>query len=127
MRPSRHLMLLLVGLMASGCVHTSTPNVTAARPDPSVSADLDSFAYARRGAPPSAAHAQVVEPSATQAQAQPSAAHAQALPAMQPPPVIRAREIGGQVPVAVAVAAEPAYTLDTGDKLRLVVFGQDGL
>jgi polysaccharide biosynthesis/export protein len=26
-----------------------------------------------------------------------------------------------------AFAAEPAYTLDTGDKLRVVVFGQDGL
>src|SRR5258707_10175504 len=32
------------------------------------------------------------------------------------------------VPTATAYAAdEPAYTLDSGDKLRVVVFGQDGL
>jgi polysaccharide export outer membrane protein len=30
-------------------------------------------------------------------------------------------------PVVVPVAAEPAYTLDAGDKLRVVVFGQDGI
>jgi len=29
--------------------------------------------------------------------------------------------------VAVPAAAEPAYTLDAGDKLRVVVFGQDGI
>ena len=30
-------------------------------------------------------------------------------------------------PVVVPAAAEPAYTLDAGDKLRVVVFGQDGI
>jgi len=32
-----------------------------------------------------------------------------------------------QAPVTAAFAQEPPYTLDTGDKLRVVVFGQDGL
>ena len=31
------------------------------------------------------------------------------------------------VPVMAEPAAEPAYMLDSGDKLRVVVFGQDGL
>jgi polysaccharide export outer membrane protein len=31
------------------------------------------------------------------------------------------------VPVAMAPSAAPAYALDTGDKLRIVVFGQEGL
>jgi polysaccharide export outer membrane protein len=30
-------------------------------------------------------------------------------------------------PPAAVLAAEPPYTLDTGDRLRIVVFGQDGL
>jgi len=106
-------MLLLVGLTASGCVHTSAPNVTAtAQSEPPQPTDLDSLAYARRVTPPSAAYAQ--------AQPRP-------LPAMQPPPVITAAQFGGPVPVAVPIPAGPAYTLDTGDKLRIVVFGQDGL
>jgi polysaccharide export outer membrane protein len=38
-------------------------------------------------------------------------------------------QVQAQVPVtpAAAFAAELPYTLDTGDKLRVVVFGQDGL
>ncbi|MCC6887907.1 MAG: polysaccharide export protein [Hyphomicrobiales bacterium] len=31
------------------------------------------------------------------------------------------------IPAAVQSRPQPAYTLDTGDKLRIVVFGQDGL
>ena len=111
MRPCRHFLVLLVALSASGCMHATGPNVSAAqRASPPVSSDLDSFAYARRAAPPSA----------VQAQAGP-------LPGMQPPPVITATQYGGPVPVAARPAAELAYTLDTGDKLRIVVFGQDGL
>ena len=60
-------------------------------------ADLDSLAYARPASPIAAR---------AQAQAQ-SKAQGQVTPA--------------------AFAAELPYTLDTGDKLRVVVFGQDGL
>jgi polysaccharide export outer membrane protein len=31
------------------------------------------------------------------------------------------------IPVVAPAVPEPSYTLDTGDKLRIVVFGQDGL
>jgi polysaccharide export outer membrane protein len=61
-------------------------------------ADLDSLAYARP-----------ISPVAARAQAQ-AQSHAQS-----------------QVMPAAAFAAELPYTLDTGDKLRVVVFGQDGL
>jgi polysaccharide export outer membrane protein len=61
-------------------------------------ADLDSLAYARSA--PVAARAQPQAQSQAQYQVQTTPA---------------------------AFAAEPPYTLDTGDKLRVVVFGQDGL
>jgi len=45
------------------------------------------------------------------------------------PGPVAAASVGPPVPVAPvdALAAEPAYTLDSGDRLRVVVFGQDGL
>jgi polysaccharide biosynthesis/export protein len=62
-------------------------------------ADLDSLAYARPVSPV-AARAQAQGQSQAQSQAQ---------------------------AMAAVLAAELPYTLDTGDKLRVVVFGQDGL
>jgi polysaccharide biosynthesis/export protein len=62
---------------------------------------------------------------------------AQPLPAPVPPPVVTAppEAARAQVPAAPtataaraeAVIEEPAYMLDAGDKLRVVVFGQEGL
>jgi len=52
------------------------------------------------------------------------------LPMAAPVPVsVNAVAYGGPVPVArVAVEpGSPAYSLDSGDRLRVVVFGQDGL
>ncbi|HET9816187.1 MAG TPA: polysaccharide biosynthesis/export family protein [Xanthobacteraceae bacterium] len=48
-------------------------------------------------------------------------AAAQPAPAPTPPPIVAAP------PDAAMAQAEPAYTLDSGDKLRVVVFGQEGL
>jgi polysaccharide biosynthesis/export protein len=45
----------------------------------------------------------------------------QPAPAPAPPPIVAAQ------PDAAMAQAEPAYTLDSGDKLRVVVFGQEGL
>ena len=46
-------------------------------------------------------------------------------------PVAMARGYPGNVsmaaPVAYAPPPQPSYTLDSGDRLRVVVFGQDGL
>src|SRR4051812_44967102 len=53
-------------------------------------------------------------------------------PAPEPPPVIRAPQEAA-VPMDAMAAAptgamvDPAYMLDSGDKLRVVVFGQEGL
>src|SRR6478752_7706229 len=53
-------------------------------------------------------------------------------PAEQPSPAVGGPYVAApygyaSAPVAVPAAAEPAYTLDAGDKLRVVVFGQDGI
>src|SRR5262249_56531360 len=52
----------------------------------------------------------------------PPLVRAPARPAPEPPPIV----MGPPAPSA-ARAAEPAYMLASGDKLRVVVFGQDGL
>lgn len=91
--------------------------------------NLDSIAYERRAATP-AAYAQGQPPQAQPPQSQ------QALPRqtrqLQPPPAqapsAAALEAHAQaIPVVAQPPADPAYRLDTGDKLRVVVFGQEGL
>jgi polysaccharide export outer membrane protein len=96
----------MVALTAAGCMHTSVPNGSAAQAVVSTtSTDLDSLAYERAAAAPPTTYAQgrPQPAAATQAYAQPAIA------------------------VAVPSPSEPPYALDTGDKLRIVVFGQDGL
>jgi polysaccharide export outer membrane protein len=44
-----------------------------------------------------------------------------------PPPAAGAAYAAAPSSYAYAPAAQPAYTLDSGDKLRVVVFGQEGL
>jgi polysaccharide export outer membrane protein len=88
----------------SGCMRRSA--VAYAPPPPPVAGSLDAVAYGR--------------------------------PMPAPPPVIAAAPIAAPAPVAyVAPAPAPAmmamasydtgYRLDAGDKLRIVVYGQDGL
>ncbi len=97
MRPSRLSVLLLAALALSGCAR-SLPRIFA--------------------------HAPVVEPVAVEP------VHASELDMMmygapRPPSatIARVREV---VPVVEAIDDGP-YTLDTGDKIRIVVFGQDTL
>jgi polysaccharide export outer membrane protein len=81
---------------------------------PTQSADLDSLAY---GSPAMTARAQAIVPAPTAAQAR------AIVPVAAPGP-------GVVVPVvapAEAFEGDPPYLLDTGDRLRIVVFGQDGL
>ena len=108
MRPGRLIPVLMAALAASGCMHAAAPNGAG----PTTSADLDSLAY-ERATTPAAAYANAQPQPRRQQIEQTSAteSHAQA-PA---------------IPVVVPSPREPAYTLDTGDKLRVVVFGQDGL
>ena len=103
--------------------------------------NLDSMAYERRATPPAAAYAQSQPP-----QAQPRQAQPQPPQQPQPPPPPQQQEdqparqariaplpdaamqAHAQAPVIPVVAQrEPVYALDTGDKLRIVVFGQEGL
>jgi polysaccharide export outer membrane protein len=121
----RLVPLLLVVFAASGCMHTAATN---GAPGAAAPPDLDSLAY-NRSAPAAYAQAQ------SQSQAQPSTA-TPAEPDQSP--ASGAQASGTQpkeprsvvvpvVPVAAPSPRELTYFLDTGDKLRIVVFGQDGL
>jgi polysaccharide export outer membrane protein len=101
MGPCR-LLILLIAFAVAGCAGMPAPPVAAVPQDalPPTAADLDNLIYGRpsRGAPPEAV-----------------------VPVELPPPV----------PAAVlpgpALGGDEPYTLDSGDRLRVVVFGQDGL
>jgi polysaccharide export outer membrane protein len=129
MRPSRLssrlIPILLAAFTAAGCMQTAfLPDGGAVSRDTglSVPPNLDSMAYGRPAPAPPSSYAQAQQPQ--QVEAPPA------------PPVIRqsrsqpgnAMEANAQVVAVVAQpAADPAYRLDTGDKLRIVVFGQEGL
>jgi polysaccharide export outer membrane protein len=99
MRLRRLLVMLLAVLALAGCARARYAQAPAA---PAVYSELDVRMY---GAP-----------------AQPSS-YVPRAPARSSYVVQRVREV---VPVAVEVEEGP-YTLDAGDKLRIVVFGQDAL
>jgi polysaccharide export outer membrane protein len=105
MRPSRLVVLLLVCLAAAGCVRRGPkyyPPAEAAGP-----------AYAQ----PIPMQSPVLQPA----------------PVVAPPPAYGPATTGaiGGPNVVVASAApavyQPVYALDSGDRLRIQVFGQDGL
>jgi polysaccharide export outer membrane protein len=101
MGPCRFI-ILLTALALAGCVGMPAPPV-AAVPQEGLAppaGDLDSIAYGRiaRRAPPETV-----------------------VPVMMPPPV-PAAVLPGPAP-----GGDEPYTLDSGDRLRVVVFGQDGL
>jgi polysaccharide export outer membrane protein len=131
MRPSRLtsrlIPILVAALTATGCMQsTFAPDSGAVSRGAglTVPPNLDSMAYERNMPAPSATHAQAPPPQAPQAQA-----------AAAPPPQIQSRSQPGNameahaqvVPVVAQPRPEPVYALDTGDKLRIVVFGQEGL
>lgn len=95
------ILCLLTALALAGCMRHPAPGATAR-----AHSDLDALAYGgpRAVAPPPAARRDM--------RARP--AHAAAVPvvyAAAPPPVVH----------------DPAYRLDAGDRLRIVVYGQEGL
>jgi polysaccharide biosynthesis/export protein len=107
MRLFRLLVVVVIAAAQAGCAGVPVPELTAA-PAAAPPADLDSIMYGR------------------------SAADIPAVPAVLPvsaPAVLPVPAI----PVPAAVLPGPApggdepYTLDSGDRLRIVVFGQDGL
>jgi polysaccharide export outer membrane protein len=108
----RLLLALLLAAAAAGC--TGTPSSQRTLPPPTVATDLDSLAYAhatlglKAAGAPAAAEARVapVTPNVARSPAG-SNAFAQVLP---------------DIP-----NVEEPYRLDSGDRLRVVVFGQEGL
>jgi hypothetical protein len=112
------IIVAMAALALSGCVHTTAP-VAMAQPQ----SDLDSFAYGEsyRTAPAGAVSSRSdVTDSGGAVSALRNAFAAAPQYAYAP----------GQVAYAAApmpVAYEAAYRLDAGDRMRVVVYGQEGL
>ena len=109
------IIAITTALALSGCMHTASP-VAVAQPQ----SDLDAMAYGQPYYP--AAPVAVADSSGGGAISALRAAFAQTPRSYAP----------AYAPVPVAYAAAPvrydaAYHLDAGDKLRVVVYGQEGL
>jgi polysaccharide export outer membrane protein len=109
MRPVRLFVLVLLAVALAGCASMPAPRVAVATPPPAT--DLDSLVYARPAAM-AGDQRRVAKPTPP-----PGEARAQVMVAPAEVTLDPAAAFEGEVP----------YTLDTGDKLRVVVFGQDGL
>jgi polysaccharide export outer membrane protein len=101
---------IITALALSGCMRTTGPVAVAPQ------GDLDSMAYGQPNSPPQA----VAVDSGGGAIGALRTAFAAA-----PPPVIVAAPVAYVEPVPVRYDA--AYHLDAGDRLRVVVYGQEGL
>ena len=144
MRGARFLLAVCAALALAGCVHEqyaqqASPRATAPAP-PARHLYSTSPAYAQQA---------YEEPANQIVDARPATADDRGLfnsrtaapvytrPAPSPPssppavggPYVAATSSYASAPAAVVVAAvsERPYTLDAGDKLRVVVFGQDGI
>jgi polysaccharide biosynthesis/export protein len=117
------IITAMTALALSGCVHTTSP-VATAQPR----SDLDAMAYGQPAYYP-APVASAASPSnsggaiaALNASfSAPQRSYAQPQPAQYAPP--QAAYAAAPIPAAYDVA----YRLDAGDKLRVVVYGQEGL
>jgi polysaccharide biosynthesis/export protein len=106
---------IITALALSGCMHTTGPVAVAPQ------GDLDSITYGQPNSPPPQA---VAADSGGGAIAALRTAFASA-PRAAPPSVVMAAPVAYAEPVSVRHDA--AYHLDAGDKLRVVVYGQEGL
>jgi polysaccharide export outer membrane protein len=110
------LVCLLTALALSGCMRRSAP-VAVAQPQ----SDLDSLAYGQRSnaAPRSVYMSANVAPTGGAISALRTSFAASPRRAYGPAPAVYATPI--------PVAYDAAYRLDAGDRLRIVVYGQEGL
>jgi polysaccharide export outer membrane protein len=116
------IIAAMTALGLSGCMHTSGP-VATAQPQ----GDLDYMAYGQPYAAPGSAVASpsnVADGGGAIGALRASFASASARPYYAP--YSAAPSYAGPV-APMPVAYDNAYRLDAGDKLRVVVFGQDGL
>jgi polysaccharide biosynthesis/export protein len=109
------IIAISTALALSGCMRTTGPVAVAPQ------GDLDSVAYGQAGSPPPQA---VGSDSGSGAIGALRAAFA-AAPRAVSAPVVVAAPVAYAEPVPVRYDA--AYHLDAGDKLRVVVYGQEGL
>jgi polysaccharide biosynthesis/export protein len=116
------LPIIAAAIALSGCMQTTYPAAVAPT-------SLDTMAY---GGPPSATAPVVVADNGgggaisalRRTMASSPRTYAQ-VPV--PAPVVYVAPMGGPVVVAEPVRYDSAYHLDAGDKLRVVVYGQEGL
>jgi polysaccharide export outer membrane protein len=106
------LLCLLTALALSGCMRRSAP-VAVVQPQ----SDLDSLAYGQTYNPPP----RVVASSGGAIGA------LRASFAASPRRVIAPAIYAAPMPVPIPVAYDAAYRLDAGDRLRIVIYGQEGL
>ena len=106
------IIAAMTALAVSGCMRRSGP-VAAVPPPPG---DLDAMAY---GAPQAPARAVVMNSGGAIAALRAGFASRRVAPA----PAVYAAPMPNPVPVAY----DAAYKLDAGDRLRVVVYGQEGL
>jgi polysaccharide export outer membrane protein len=110
---SVRLMVLIVACSLTGCMQSGGTGIFARDAQPPWKQHVAMPAMARSAPLRTAPTTVVAEPLA-----QPGA----------PQPISpQAYEPQQLVPMPVAMEIEPSYTLDSGDKLRVVVFGQEGL
>jgi polysaccharide biosynthesis/export protein len=112
------IIVAMAALALSGCTHTSGPVATVQQPR-----DLDSLAYGQPYNP--AMQSAVAPPSRT-------ADSGGAINALRASFASTSARSYAPLPVGYAAAPIPvgydtAYRLDAGDKLRVVVYGQEGL
>jgi polysaccharide export outer membrane protein len=112
--PRAVLVCLVTALALSGCMRRAAP-VAVAQPQ----SDLDSFAYGQPVARGPVAAPVVVANSGGAIGAIRSSFAAAPRRAYAPP--------GAVYTMPIPVAYEAAYKLDAGDRLRIVIYGQEGL
>jgi polysaccharide export outer membrane protein len=111
---------MAAAIALSGCMQTTYPAALAAR------SDLDAMAYG--GAPPAAPVAAADSSGGGAISAlRKAVASSPRTTIAAVPSVIYAAPMPGPVVVAEPVRYDSAYHLDAGDKLRVVVYGQEGL
>jgi polysaccharide export outer membrane protein len=108
------IIAAMTALALSGCMRRSGP-VVVAQPR----SDLDSLAYGQTYNPPP----RVVASSGGAFGALRASLAASPRRAYSPAPAVYA----APMPAPMAVAYDAAYRLDAGDRLRIVVYGQEGL
>ena len=128
MRLSRLVILLLVCLAVAGCMRRGPRYALPAQPGPMYAQPIP---MQPQYAQPQYAQQQVYapQPAPVYAQPQPAPVYAQPAPVQPAYDPAATGAVGGPGFAAPAgpAAFQPVYALDSGDRLRIQVFGQEGL